>query len=590
MKKNDDLLLIIDNSTISVEQISLIISMYHYPVISLQLKSNDDNLIISSLCKGMLCYLEYHKSNIDFVFTGIKYVGNKRLFQGVLLGKTLRKWLGINPNQFKFSDDEPLIRIYQRSEKEPWDDFLNRILDLKIYKGTGIDVLCKGINANYGCVWRKRGWSNLFFLNQIIRYYQYITNNIEGWVIHNRSQPISLISRLNMAFDLGKGWSLNPINEPLSNDFSDNFSFIAQRHFQKLDDKNRLKIINELAKRRRRYIKSERNIFPLLPGPVKFDSNKAIFFAKSIQYSFFPNEENEKGIHVSVHINEWDNKPKSNPFQPIHLKTRFVEWVKNNQAKKAKGKLISLKPPGFDINNPGPQEWQFNKGGVPKQNFLYAKMMTPTYVRGGEQGLYCTFKENDELYCLLNPGQVPLCIGAQQKFNPHFDKEYISLNGVQLSFTASPPIVHKKLDDNAVHLKISRNDKIKINADEILAKGKDTSETKFQLDGNEGTILLNVEKACTSIAKDSIIDLREGKVKMSSQKDNAIIEVDGNSQAIIQNANKLTEITTGKSQISMQNESVLTKTRILKLEANSKVEIDSKKVDIITKQLSVDDK
>jgi len=582
--------------TLKISSITLMLSIYNAPLVRFQIESSDNNIhkkVFTAIMQKSLCYIKYHNSEIEILLSAIHettYDQNNEIegfsLEGYLMDKPLRKWFIYDPTKFTIRNDAPLLYLYQRSEKEPWEDFLNRVLDRKIYKGTGIDELCKNILANYGCLWRLRDWSNIFFLNQIVNYYRCITNNIEGWTIHNtKTQPVSLISRLNQAFKLGSGWDLYPSKEKNEND-----SFVAQRHFKHLDDKNRLKIIQQLAKRRRRFIQSERNLLPISPGPVKFDKNNVIFFARSIHYTFFPNVEKEKGIHVSVHITEWDNTPKSNPFQPIHIKTKFVDWVNKSQAKKAKGKLISLKPSGFDINDPGPKEWQFSKGGKPMQQHLYAKMITPTYVRDTEQGLYCTFKPDDELYCMLTPGQIPLCIGAQQKYNPHFDKEFISLNAEKLSFTASLPFIHSKLNEENVQINISRNDKINIYAEEMLAKGITSTDTKIHLDGKEGTILCNAEKACTTIGNDSFVDVREGKAKISSNKESAFIQVDGDAKDIIlKSKDKIEFHADDKSEMILMPKYIKFKTGIIKQEANEKIELISKKVDIKTDELNVED-
>jgi len=593
----EKILLLIENdiNPIHVHRVLLTLSINNIPIIRLQLDSNSgvDEKIGKAIMNYSTCYLDYSGIRLEFVISGIGYDGaksdskigtdsEKREIQGILLDKPLRKWIGVKVSKFFLNEFSPLIEVYQRTEEEPWEDFLNRLLDNKLHKGTGVDTLCKNINSNYGCLWRGRNWSNLYFLNQVVAYYRYFTGNIEGWTLFNaKEKPISLISRLNKEIDLSDHWQFFPQSKMLDNIGSQNVGFLAHRLFKDFDDKKRLKIFDKFARRESPDISEARQI-PRIPGPVKFGGRKPnVFFARSITYHFTPNIEHERGLHVIVDITTWDEGQKYNPFPTTYLNATFNKWVDEKKAKRAKGKLISLKP--FNQN-----DWKFNKGGRPYQNTLYAKLITPTYVRGGEQGLYSTFRKGDELIFILQAGQVAICPGAQQKYNPHFNDDCIAINSEKLVLSASPPNINEKLDDEVIHMRISRAGKIDINSNKIIAKGIGDKKTEINLDGMESIVTIDTDKAVTLHGNNSKIDLRAGVGRIESKEDSAFMQVDGNGSTVFVNAEKMVKVVSDKSEINLKPDNISHKTSGFKIIAKTRYEIESDKVDIKSNDVNID--
>ena len=581
---------------INVHRVLITLSMCNTPVIRIQFKPSSkskgnlsiDDKIGQAIMNSSTCYISYNGTKLEFIISGIRYDGTmcdndigtdpeKREIQGILLDNPIRQWIGVNSLEPVLDENLPLIQVYQRTEEEPWEAYLNRLLDDMIHKGTGVDTLCKNISSNYGCLWRRRDWTNLYFLNQVIAYYRYLTGNIEGWALFNADEkPISLISRFNKQIDLKDHWRIFP----RSKTGFQNFGFIAHRLFKDFDDNKRLKILDNLARRKSIGV-SEEMVIPKIPGPIKFGGNASnSFFARSITYHFTPNIEDERGIHVVVDITKWDDKHKFNPFPATYLKAIFNKWVDEEKAKKAKGKLISLMPSNQ-------KDWIFSKGGKPSQDSLYAKVITPTYVRGGEQGLYCTFREGDELICVLQAGQVAICPGAQQVYNPHFDDDCIAINSERLVFSASPPNINEKLDEDIIHMRLSRSGKIDINSNLISAKGIGDQKTEINLDGTESIVRIDSDKAVSLHGNNSKIDLRAGMGRIESKEDTAFVQVDGNGKTVLVNAEKMVKIVSDKSEINQKTDNVFLKTGSVQMIAKTKFEIESDKVNIKSKDVNV---
>ncbi|MBF0231603.1 MAG: hypothetical protein HQK65_01010 [Desulfamplus sp.] len=588
-----------NTNPIPVHRIMLTFGMSIVPIIQVQLKYEADDRFRNILMNHSLCYVEYGGLRLKFPALGIGYgsttvsIDNNNIdafrlednsanhvIQGILLDPPLRQWINHESSDSSDDNNTPQIQVYQRTEDELWEKFLNRMLDDKISKGTGVDDLCKNIPSDYGCLWRRKDWNNRYFLNQAISYYRYLTGKIEGWAMFNAKEyPISLISRLNKPLNVKDQWGIYP--KSISTKGADSpIGFTAHRLFKDFDDEKRLEILDKLARRESPGI-SEEAILPKIPGPVQFGSEAPLFFARSITYHFTPNVGEERGIHVTMDVTGWDNGPKQNPFPVTYLKARFKEWVNKG---KAKGKLISMVPLETE-----PKEWALDKRGESSPD-LYAKLITPTFVRNGEQGLYSKFKggdNGDELLCVLQAGQVPVCPGAQQVLNPHFEEDGIALNAERVVLSASVPNENDKLDDEIVHIRLARKGQININSHAVAVKGIGDKKTEVLLDGNESTIIANTQKSITLQGNDGKLDIRAGSARMESKEKSAFIQLGESVNGAVVKAEKSVSIISDKSRVDINPSEVKVDTKNAKLKGNSGVDIESGTVNIKSGDVNV---
>ena len=465
--------LIIKDKSFQVNWVSLTITKSSGPIIRIRanyINEPENALIKESILNETECSLSVGQK-LSFVITNLEMQKRSHPetnindfgheISGVCLSNDLLNWFD------KVRDFNTDVVVFQRGLKDLWDDFINRILSRQfksIYKHDDADKICKDIFDIHSCFWRFKNFTNLQCLNQIVHYFSYVTRNVYGWTAFNAEEPITIITpniqpglKLNI-----KDWQI--VSAPLTNNSIGDESFNSTPiYLQKIfkwnnsnNNDHKLSIFEKLCKRKKESFGIEdEDQFPKMPGCFKLD-NKT-YFIRSINYEFWADVD---GIAVIIECLKYIDIEKSPPLSSsICIPGIFVSWFDNE--------YIRFVPP------PEKPSWAFKGYNSPGRNSLYAKILTPTYVRKDEQGLYWTYKKDDELICLIQLGHHPYILGAEQVLNEKLECDGIALNAKTLVLSVSES--SKEIKDS-VHIKLN-DELINTHSKQVLIEGDESIET-----------------------------------------------------------------------------------------------------------------
>ena len=459
--------LIVKDKSIQVNWLSLTLTKSSGPIIRIRpnyINKPESILIKESILNETECSLEV-KQDIRFVINNLEW--SKRIhpenksfnnyeneISGICLPNDTLNWFD---KTIDFKND---VIIFQRSEKDLWDDFITRMLGKgyrKLYKHDEADKICKDVFDIHSCFWRYKNHTNLQYLNQIVNFFSHITKKVYGWTAFNAEEPITLITpNLQPGLKLKiEDWQI--VSDPVLNNLSDDIYFTNKPiYIQKIfkwsdsnDNDEKLKILDKITKRSTKSLGiQDEDQFPKMP--CCFSMGSKTYYIKSIHYEFWADVD---GITVQLECLKYLDKTSSSLNSSITFSGKFVNWYNNELIR-----FVPISENSF---------WKFAGYNAPGRNSLYARIITPTYVRKEEQGLYWTYKKDDELICLIQAGQQPYILGAEQMLNKELECDGIALNAKTLVLSVSNST--DKIEDS-VHLKI-KDKLINTNSEKVLIDG-----------------------------------------------------------------------------------------------------------------------